>query len=140
MSLIRLTKSSRVKDAIIDNNYHKYTFNSTGKNVNYWTCANRSCKARISTRKSTGNLVGQSIPLHDHGNQLLTKKAKEHEVAVLDNLANVPAATTKAVLQQISTNILASSSPGLLSSTSSAGAVKIALWRKKQKINPRISS
>ena len=100
-------------------------------------CANRSCKARISTQKSTGNLVGQSIPLHDHGNQLLIKKAKEHEVAVLDNLANVPAATTKAVLQQISTNILASSSPGLLSSTSSAGAVKMALWRKKQKINPR---
>jgi len=30
MSLIRLTKSSRGKDAIIDNNYHKYTFNSTG--------------------------------------------------------------------------------------------------------------
>ena len=111
-----------------------------GKNVYYWTGANRSCKARFSTRKSTGNLVGQSIPLHDHGNQLLTKKAKEHEVAVLDNLANVPAATTKAVLQQISTNILACSSPGLLSSTSSAGAVKIALWRKKQKINPRISS
>ena len=137
MSLIRLTKSTRGKDAIIDNNYHKYTFNSTGKNVNYWTCANRSCKARISTRKSTGNLVGQSIPLHDHGNQLLIKKAKEHGVAVLDNLANVPAATTKAVLQQISTNILASSSPGLLSSTSSAGAVKMALWRKKQKINPR---
>ena len=33
MSLKRLTKSSRGKDAIIDNNYHKYTFNSTGKNV-----------------------------------------------------------------------------------------------------------
>ena len=31
MSLIRLTKSTRGKDAIIDNNYHKYTFNSTGK-------------------------------------------------------------------------------------------------------------
>ena len=77
MSLIRLTKSSHGKDAIIDNNYHKYTFNSTGENVNYWTCANRSCKARISTRKSTGNLVGQSIPLHDHSNQLLIKKAKE---------------------------------------------------------------
>ena len=90
MSLISFTKSTRGKDAIIDNNYHKYTFNSTGKNVNYWTCANRSCKARISTRKSTGNLVGQSIPLHDHGNQLLIKKAKEHEIAVLDNLANVP--------------------------------------------------
>ena len=104
--MIRLTKSTCEKNAIIDNNYHKYTFNSTGKNVNYWTCANRSGKARISTRKSTGNLVEQSIPLHDHGNQLLIKKAKEHEVAVLDNLANVPAATTKA-LQQISTNILA---------------------------------
>ena len=31
MSLIRLIKSTRGKDAIIDNNYHKYTFNSTGK-------------------------------------------------------------------------------------------------------------
>ena len=49
-------------------------------------------------------------------------------------MANVPAATTKAVLQQIS---IASSSPGLLSSTSSSGAVKMALWRKKQKIYPR---
>ena len=89
MCLIRLTKSTRGKDAIIDKNYHKYTFNSAGENVNYWTCANRSCKGRISTRKSTGNLVGQSIPLHDHGNQLQIKKAKEHEVAVLDNLANM---------------------------------------------------
>ena len=60
MSLIRLTKSTRGKDAIIDKNYHKYTFNSAGENVNYWTCANRSCKARISTQKSTGNLVEQS--------------------------------------------------------------------------------
>ena len=51
-------------------------------------------------------LDNQFLALHDHGNQLLIKKAKEHEVAVLDNLANVPAATTKA-LQQISTNILA---------------------------------
>jgi len=33
MSLIRLIKSTCGKDAIIDNNYHKYTFNSTGKNV-----------------------------------------------------------------------------------------------------------
>ena len=32
MSLIRLTKSTRGQDAIIDNN-NKYTFNSTGKNV-----------------------------------------------------------------------------------------------------------
>ena len=36
MSLIRLTKSTRGKDAIIDKNYHKYTLNSTGKNVIYW--------------------------------------------------------------------------------------------------------
>ena len=98
MSLKRLTKSTRGKDAIINNNYHKYTFNSTGKNVKYWTSSKRRCKARISTRKSTGNLVGKSNPLHEHGNQ----KAKEHVFAVLDNLANVPAATTKAVLQLIS--------------------------------------
>ena len=82
-------------------------------------------------------LDNQFLALHDHGNQLLVKKAKEYVVSVLDNLANVPAATTKAVLQKISTNILASSSPRLLSSTSSAGAVKMALWRKEQKINPR---
>ena len=31
MSRIRLTKRTRGKDAIIDNNYHKYTFNSTEK-------------------------------------------------------------------------------------------------------------
>ena len=136
MSLIRLTQTSRGKDAIIDRNYHRYTKNSSGKAVNYWACANRSCSARISTRKSTGRLVGESIPTHDHGNQLLRRMAKDHESEVLDNLANVPAATTKAVLQQISTNILASSSPGIHSSTSSAGAIKMAPWRKKQKLNP----
>jgi len=121
-----LTKSTRGKDAIIDNNYHKYTFNSSGKNVNYWTCAHRSCKARISTWKSTGNLVGQSIPLHDHGNQLQIKKAKEHEVAVLDNLANMfQQLPQRQSCSKLVTNILASSSPGLQSSTSSAGAVII---------------
>ena len=82
-------------------------------------------------------LVGESVPTHDHGNQLLQRMAKDHGSEVLDNLANVPAATNKAVLQQISTNIQASSSPGILSSTSSAGAIKMALWRKKQRLNPR---
>ena len=84
MSRIRLTKPTRGKDAIIDNNYHKYTFNSTGKNVNYWTCTNRSCKAKISTLKLTGNLVGQSIPLPDK--EYLQQVA--HELQKLENLLN----------------------------------------------------
>ena len=40
MSLITLTKSSRGKGAIIDNNYHKYTFNSMGKCLLLDLCKN----------------------------------------------------------------------------------------------------
>ncbi len=75
MSLIGLTKSTCGKDAIIDNNYHKYTFNSTGKNVNYWTCANRSCKARISTSSSTVELVYSIRILFDDTSQKLQNQS-----------------------------------------------------------------
>ena len=111
--LISYQKSSRGKDVVIDKNKFKYT-NNGNKNgsVNYWRCSNRGCSARILTRKSTGELK---------------QAAKEIETELIKSYAKVDGSTSKQVLIEISNNVMGSNSPRLLSSVSSAGAVKMAL-------------
>ena len=135
--LISYQKSSRGKDVVIDKNKFKYT-NNGNKNgsVNYWRCSNRGCSARILTRKSTGELVSE-LPTHEHSNKLMKQAAKEIETELIKSYAKVDGSTSKQVLLEISNNVMGSNSPGLLSSVSSAGAVKMALLRERQKINPR---
>ena len=58
------------------------------------------------------------------------------EKKVIKQHAVIDGATTQNVLKEISINIRGSTSPGLQSSMSSAGAIKMALWREKQRINP----
>lgn len=136
-SLINYSRSTRGKTVVIDSNSYKYCLNTNSPTINYWRCSDRKCLARIQTRKSSGNLIEDALPEHQHSNKLMIQKAKETEKATIDKYSSIPGATTKTVLQEVSTNLLASNSPGLLSSMSSSGAIKMALWRKKQQHNPR---
>ena len=62
------------------------------------------------------------------------------EKAVVSQYAEVHGATPAAVGQEISTNRLCTTFQGKLSSDSSTGAIKMALWRKKTDIGPKIPS
>ena len=81
-----------------------------------------------------------NLPEHSYGNQLLKKMAKKYEHEIIKEMSKLSSSTTaKAVLQEISQNIMGSGTTGLMSSVSSAGSIKLSLWREKQKINPRPS-
>ena len=66
------------------------------------------------------------LPTDEHSNKLMKKAAKEIETQMIKRYAQVDGSTSKQVLVEISNNVMGSDSPGLLSSVSSAGAVR---WR-----------
>ena len=137
-SLIQAGKTKRGRPAIIDNQHFSYVSNGPGSQKVYnWRCSNRKCDATLGTRKSSGNLVGDTLPSHQHGNQLMKKTAKKTESAVLLKYAGVQGATPSTVLQEICYNMLSSNFPGQLSSSSTAGAIRMKLWRQRQVISPR---
>ena len=135
--MIRAITSARGKPAIEDKNHFRYTANGGNTEVSWFRCKDRKCKATLTTRKSTNELVGQSLPQHNHGNGLMKAKVRAIESAVVDKYAAASGSTATAALQEISVNILNSDCPGMLSSASSASAIKAALWRQKQKLSPR---
>ena len=55
---------------------------------------------------------------------------------MVEQFASVAASTTAGALQEISNRMLSSNQPGQICSASTAGAVKMALWRKKLRISP----
>jgi len=136
-ALITASTSRKGNPAIIDRNHFKYVGNGTSLSTVFWRCSNRKCGATLTTRKSTGNLVGKDLPDHTHGNQLLEKKAQETENDIVAKYAGIQGALPSTVLQEISHNMLASEFPGQLSSASSSGAIRMKLWRQRQIINPR---
>ena len=71
-----------------------------------------------------------------HVNKLIKQIAKDTEKVVLEKYAGVHGSIPSAVLQEISVNMLESSFPGQIASASSAGAIKMKLWRQKQVGNP----
>ena len=136
--LIRTSKTERGRPSIIDVNNFSYIQNGQGGAYTQpWRCSTRTCNATLRTRKSTGQLMGDALPEHSHNNQLLKKTAKETEKNVLEKYAAVPCATASTVLQDISSTMLSSSFPGQLSSASTAGAIRMKVWRQRQAINPR---
>ena len=138
--LIRYSTSTRGKPVVIDKYHHRYTLNNFSTTQNYWRCAIRSCSARLTTRISRKDLCSSDLPEHSHGNQLLKKMAKKHEQEIIKEMSKpFSSTTTKAVLQEISQNIMGSATTGLMSSVSSAGSIKMSFWREKQKIHPRPS-
>ena len=73
--LITASKTTKGKPSLLDKNHNSYVKNGEGSGLqNHWRCANRQCKATLKTRKSTGNLVGDNLPSHSHGNQLQKNK------------------------------------------------------------------
>ena len=120
-----------------DKNNFYYVFNGERAETKNWRCSQRSCTATLTTRISTGNLVGDVLPTHGHTNKLLKTKAKTTEKAVIEKYANVQGALPSNVLQEISQSMLNSDFPGQIISASSKSAIKMKLWRQKQIINPR---
>jgi len=72
-----------------DKNNFYYVFNGERAETKNWRCSQRSCTATLTTRISTGILVGDVLPTHGHTNKLLKTKAKTTEKAVIEKYANV---------------------------------------------------
>ena len=86
-ALITVSKTTKRNLSLLNKNHYSYVKNGEGSSQqNHWRCANRQCNAILKTRKSTGNLVGDNLPSHSHGNQLLKQKAKETEAVVVSLL------------------------------------------------------
>lgn len=135
--VLQASTTQRGKPSLVDINNFSYTTHGSTASTQYWRCAQRKCGATLTTRKSTGNLVGENLPSHNHGNKLMRKVACITEKAVVSKYAEVHGATPTAVMQEISTNMLRTTFPGQVSSASSTGAIKMALWRKRQTLDPR---
>jgi hypothetical protein len=81
-------------------------------------------------------LVGEQLPQHDHITNLLKKKAKEEEIRVIQKHATLPGTSNKAMVNEIAHSILSSSLSNALYSMSTTNALKLALYREKEKLNP----
>ena len=79
--LLHASISKKGSPAITDSNRYKYVNNGERQYTTNWRCSVRKCLATITTRKSTGNLVGDSLPEHNHGNKLLCTIAKEKRIS-----------------------------------------------------------
>ena len=76
------------------------------------------------------------MPHHEHTTNILKQQAKSVEKDIIKKYAALLGTSTKAMLCDISQNILRSGQPNALSSVSSTGATKMALFKEKQKLNP----
>ena len=66
-ALISYIKSQKGKDLIVDSSNYRYTLKEASKEMKNWRCQHlRSCPVRLKTQVSSGNLVGDQLPLHDH--------------------------------------------------------------------------
>ena len=133
---ITYSVSQRGKEVVVDSNQFKYCFKESKKSKT-WRCSDRSCSAKLYTDKLTGSLKNTELPEHNHGNGLLKSIAQEEQKKVISKYASMPGISPKSVLQEISTNVLSSSTPGCLASVTSAGGIKMALWRERNKVDPR---
>jgi len=133
--LVRFEKTYKNVKAVDAHHYTYYLNNSNSKTVNYWLCSSKRCIKRIITRKSTGNLVCDSLPEHDHGNNLKKQKTLKLENQVVEQMAGNIANTPRSILTEVTNSFLAGSSSGL-HGMQSAGAIKTKVWRARQKLNP----
>ena len=134
---LRFVKTQRGRPGVEDENRFVYTLNGKSDKTTRYRCSKRSCSATLVARNSTGNLVGDSLPEHNHTNKLMKTIAKATEKKLVDQYASLPGAQPSTVLQEISANMLASECPGQIGSASSAGAIRMQLWRQRQVFNPR---
>ena len=111
-NILKPSKTKRGKAGVIDNHNYFYTANGSSESTSRYWCSTSSWKATLIARNLTGNLVGDTLPDHNHGNKLLKMTAKKTEERIINQLAGFQGATPSAVLQEISTNMFASNFPG----------------------------
>ena len=73
--VLQASTTQRGKPSLVDINNFSYTTHGSTASTQYWRCAQRKCGASRTTRKSTGNLIGENLPSHNHGNKLMRKVA-----------------------------------------------------------------
>ena len=83
--MIRAITSARGKPAIEDKNHFRYTANGGNTEVSWFRCKDRKCKATLTTRKGTNELVG-----HDSGRRQASKDAKERIKWLIDHFRTTP--------------------------------------------------
>jgi len=117
----------------------QYHLNQKLDKVTYWRCTKKDCSVRLISQNSSSKLVGET-PHHEHTTNILKQQAKSVEKAIIKEYAALPGTSNKAMLCEISQNILRSDQPNTLYSMSSTGATNMALFRKKRKTAPPPSS
>lgn len=135
MSIVNIFTTARGSHQAVDPHGFRYHLNRKLDKVTYWRCTKKDCSVRIISRNSSSKLVGET-PHHEHTTNILKQQAKSVEKNIIKKYAALPGTGTKAMLCEISQNILRSDQPNALYSMSSTGATKMALFREKQKLNP----
>ena len=93
--------TQRGKPSLVDINNFSYTTNGFTSSTQYWRGG-----ATLTTRKSKGNLVGENLSSHNHGNKLMRKVAHITGKVVISKYAEVHGATPAAVVQEISERVV----------------------------------
>jgi hypothetical protein len=135
MSIVNILTTARGSQQAVDPHGFRYHQNRKLDKVTYWRCTTKDCSVRLISRNSSSLLVGET-PVHEHTTNILKQQAKSVEKGIIKKYATLPRTSTKAMLCEISQNILRSNLPSALYSMSSTGATKMALFREKQKLNP----
>ena len=102
--MISFSTTNRGKKLVVDKNNFTYTSNAKSQTVNYWICSENGCKARLRTRISSSNLVGD-LPIHQHENKLLKRSIIEQENNVIHKMARIDGTSATKVLSEITTHI-----------------------------------
>ena len=68
--LIKAASTTRGNPAVRDSNMFLYVSNGAGTGTLRWRCSKRFCSATVTTRKSTGNIVGEKLPEHSPGKKI----------------------------------------------------------------------
>ena len=79
---VSFEKTSKGKDGIVDANHFVYYKNRETYTSVYWLCSSTGCKSRVTTSVK-GELISK-LPTHDHGNNLLKRKAERIETDVIN--------------------------------------------------------
>ncbi len=98
MSIVTILWTDRGAERAVDGNGYQYYFNRKTEHVKYWLCAQKGCNARMSTRISSSNLVGPNWPTHEHGTNILKKKAKEIQQEAIKKFSSIPGTSTKMMM------------------------------------------
>ena len=130
--MVRIVLTARGAEQAIDGDGYIYYFNRKTESVKYWLCSQAGCNVRIITTISTSQLVGNTLPMHEHGTNLNKRKAKEAVASTIKKFATLPSTTAKQALCEITNTLLASENPDSLYAMTSAGSIKSALWREKK--------